>query len=436
MARARVKKIAVQWLEELFCDAVGVVLMGPAFICALGEFASIGGDIDRASETHPPYRRRLEFALRVLIQSDDRGLNYKSVKTGAKSQLDALLTPWQLLLEKPVTVPPEEEADAATATIQGSLAALIREAAVSIPKNLHFRRDRFRDEIPELAQRLRDGIPPTERIMRGNSRRVLPADLQSILNAGWVSYLETMTADASQHDVVAMNRFQQWLTKALEDSILLRRFSPMKSSELTPLLGSASLRGRLYGTLDAVTREKQLVVTPLLENSQVDDGSDSIDLRLGAWFLIQERSRTSEFDAASPDFNDNKIRVERLTRYPYGQKLMIHPNQFVLGTTLEYLSLPGDLRGYVIGRSSWGRLGLVIATATGVHPYYRGCLTLELANVGEVPIALWPGVPIAQLFLHRVDGRPQGRRSNYDGAVLPESSRLDLQALVRKLRGD
>src|SRR6185295_230400 len=86
----------------------------------------------------------------------------------------------------------------------------------------------------------------------------------------------------------------------------------------------------------------------------------------------------------------------------FGSRFILHPRNFVLGVTLEWIRLPNDLAGYVIGRSSWGRRGLIIATAVGVHPGFTGCLTLELTNVGEIPIAIKPGMTICQLFLHTV----------------------------------
>jgi len=88
---------------------------------------------------------------------------------------------------------------------------------------------------------------------------------------------------------------------------------------------------------------------------------------------------------------------------PFHQKFILHPKDFVLAVTLEWLRLPSTLAGYVVGRSSWGRRGLIIATAAGVHPGFTGCLTLELSNVGEVPIALVPGITICQVFFHRVE---------------------------------
>ena len=76
-----------------------------------------------------------------------------------------------------------------------------------------------------------------------------------------------------------------------------------------------------------------------------------------------------------------------------------------LGCTFEYVCVPFDLECQVEGRSSWARLGLQIATATSVEPGFKGVLTLELSNLGTIPIELYPGVRIAQLFFH--DATPQ-----------------------------
>jgi dCTP deaminase len=94
---------------------------------------------------------------------------------------------------------------------------------------------------------------------------------------------------------------------------------------------------------------------------------------------------------------------------PLGDAVTIHPHQFILGVTLEYIRLPSDLMAYVVGRSSFGRLGLIIATAIGVHPHFFGALTLELRNLGEAPVRLYPGQTIAQLFFHELKPpeRPQ-----------------------------
>ena len=86
----------------------------------------------------------------------------------------------------------------------------------------------------------------------------------------------------------------------------------------------------------------------------------------------------------------------------YHSKFVLHPNQLILGATFEYLVVPRDLFCTIASRSSWGRLGLVIATASAIQPGFRGCLTLELANLSDSPIALYPGLSIGQLVFHHV----------------------------------
>ena len=97
---------------------------------------------------------------------------------------------------------------------------------------------------------------------------------------------------------------------------------------------------------------------------------------------------------------------------------MLHPGQFVLGETLEWVHLPKDLVAFVIGKSTWGRDGLIIATAIGVHPYWSGILTLEISNVGEIPIYLYPGLAIAQLFIASVEA---------GGSAVPVPSAFQVQ---------
>jgi dCTP deaminase len=93
-----------------------------------------------------------------------------------------------------------------------------------------------------------------------------------------------------------------------------------------------------------------------------------------------------------------------------GRTLYLHPGEFVLGASLEYLYLPNLIGAYVTSRSSWGRAGLVIATATAVAPGFRGVITLELANVGTAPITLRPGMKIAQIIFHST-----GEECSYEG---------------------
>lgn len=128
-----------------------------------------------------------------------------------------------------------------------------------------------------------------------------------------------------------------------------------------------------------------------------EDLTASVDLRLGTWFVSLRKPRMAELRSGS-----NAAQFSETQYVPLGDSYFLHPGSFVLGITLEWLRLPRNVAGYVIGKSSWGRRGLIIATATGVQPGFMGCLTLELTNVGEIPIQIETGSKICQIFLHKV----------------------------------
>ena len=166
------------------------------------------------------------------------------------------------------------------------------------------------------------------------------------------------------------------------------------------VLTGADIRRRLQET----DLGKRLIISPLLEPSeQLRDDQCSIDVRLGFEFAIVSASSyglIDEFDSETGSESTLKNLYER--RYiPLGRGIVIHPHQFILAKTLEYIRLPHDLMSYVVGRSTWGRLGLIVATAICIHPLFAGPLTLELRNLGETPLRLYPGEAIAQLIFHR-----------------------------------
>ena len=86
-----------------------------------------------------------------------------------------------------------------------------------------------------------------------------------------------------------------------------------------------------------------------------------------------------------------------------GEPFVLHPGEFVLGSTLELCTLPDDLAGRLEGKSSLGRLGLLTHSTAGfIDPGFSGHITLELSNVANLPITLWPGMKIGQLCLLRL----------------------------------
>jgi dCTP deaminase len=171
--------------------------------------------------------------------------------------------------------------------------------------------------------------------------------------------------------------------------------------------------------------DKRLVFTPLLDPKQV--GPASVDLRLGTDFFVLRKRRGSGLDPARATYEDAEALQERVT-IPLGEPFWLHPQQFALGATLEYMRIPPDMGGYVLSRSSWGRVGLLVATAIMVQPGYTGTLTLELVNEGDTPIALYPGLRVAQLALHRLEtetGEPyKSDEAKYSSPTGPQVSRL------------
>lgn len=186
------------------------------------------------------------------------------------------------------------------------------------------------------------------------------------------------------------------------------------------------------GIRDAMARKNladRLLITPLLDPKQI--GAGTVDLRLGTEFLEVDRSGQQLLDALDPQTTAQERQRERRTVVALGQGLALHPGQFVLGSTLEFLHLPSDLVGQVLSRSSWGRLGLLVTTAATVQPGYRGVLTLELVNHGDVPIMLRPGSRVAQLQLWQAPeptSSPYPRNGRYRVPTGPESSRLEAEA--------
>lgn len=143
---------------------------------------------------------------------------------------------------------------------------------------------------------------------------------------------------------------------------------------------------------------KKLVVTPLLdENKQIN--SPGVDLRLSNHFIVFKSENFSHLDIKDNVSNQNIRRFQQEVLVPIDQPFILHPSTLVLGSTLEYVSMPLDVEGELEGRSSWARLGLIIATACAIDPGFKGCITLELTNLGNQPLLIYPGIRIAKLIL-------------------------------------
>ena len=153
----------------------------------------------------------------------------------------------------------------------------------------------------------------------------------------------------------------------------------------------------------------------------------SVDIRLGSSFRVFHNHRIQSIDLAAPpsDLTEH-VRIED------DGEFVIHPNEFVLGRTVETVEIATDIVCRIEGKSSLGRLGLIVhATAGFVDPGFKGSLTLEIANFNSVPIVLRPGLPIAQLSFMTLDrdaDRPYGHPdlgSHYYGQEEATESRYE-----------
>ncbi|HVW44073.1 MAG TPA: dCTP deaminase [Amycolatopsis sp.] len=151
----------------------------------------------------------------------------------------------------------------------------------------------------------------------------------------------------------------------------------------------------------------------------------SIDVRLDRFFRVFNNSQYTHIDPSQQQDELTSL-VEKEGDDPF----VLHPGEFVLASTFELVSLPDDLAGRLEGKSSLGRLGLLTHSTAGfIDPGFTGHITLELSNVANLPITLWPGMKIGQLCLFRLTSAaefPYGSAeagSRYQGQRGPTPSR-------------
>ena len=151
----------------------------------------------------------------------------------------------------------------------------------------------------------------------------------------------------------------------------------------------------------------------------------SIDVRLDKYFRLFDNHRYPFIDPA-----EDQPELTRLIEVAHAEPLILHPGEFVLGSSFEVVTLPGDLAARLEGKSSLGRLGLLTHSTAGfVDPGFSGHVTLELSNAATLPIKLWPGMKVGQLCFFRLSSpaeNPYGSAkygSRYQGQRGPTASR-------------
>lgn len=406
----RLFEIGESWAEELMCDASAVRSFGAAAVAALGEYLETIAATDHLSDTHPPGRLRNHLLVRWL-------------GSVTHPRVEATVAPWRALSSEPINYTEAWAQFLVDALLQR--ADDIRAAADMWPGN-HYDTNGRSSLVARVADSLQSGIPPDTTVLDEGKRKCV--EDQDVIAAAWIARVERSEMPT---DTLAK--------KALDNLGFVRKWgeaggawpvpqeSSGKSSHEHSILSCDELTLRIFAPIG-----DRLVVSPLLPD--FTSGS-SLDLRLGNTFIVFVRSRTASFDPLVEDQDPRQ--VQRSTELAWGDTFVLHPAELVLAATLEYLVLPDDLCAQVVSRSSYGRLGLLSATAVQVHPHFHGCLTLELVNLGTVPLVMTPGERIAQLVVSPVSATPPPQPSKYHCPIGPEFSkvRTDEEAdVLRRLR--
>lgn len=395
-------KIATNWVTELICDAYAIHRHGPAAVAGIGEVLAAVGATGLYSSTHPPAALRLELMVGWLGE-----IAYEGVSE--------LVEPWRQL----ATMLPLESASWEFLVQTMRAEADNIKALVGAAWGEAYDWEARLPVVNHLSDRLASGIPETQAADGGD---VADAD---VVLAAWLAL-------PGAGDVPT----ERLADKAIESLEFLRLWDDNDGPGNAPVQppgdvieGSQLSRAAILARLQAVG-DPHLVITPVFDEAIA---GAAVDLRLGPRFIVFDKSDTPSFDPLS--LKEDPRTMQSSVERAWGQPLVLHPGQLVLAATLEYLVLPSDLAGQVITRSSYGRLGLITATAVLVHPRFIGCLTLELVNLGEVPIELVPGERIAQLSLYQVGPPVDPPAEKYRYPTGPEFSKVRLDPDAEALRG-
>lgn len=179
-------------------------------------------------------------------------------------------------------------------------------------------------------------------------------------------------------------------------------------------------------------REGKIKIEPYPDEIQIQPAS--VDLRLGNKFRVFRHTKKAFIDP----LRDNASDYSELIEISGKEAFILHPSEFALGITRERVEIPSNIVARVDGRSSLGRLAILVhATAGYIDPGFRGNITLELSNVGKMPIALYSGMRICQISFETLSSRaeiPYGdkrKKSKYQDQREPTSSKIHLDDELR-----
>jgi deoxycytidine triphosphate deaminase len=411
-----VRTVYGRWLSELLCDLNVVRRYGPAGIAAVGEFLSVIHRSEKPTRHHPPLTLRLTMMIGYFrhLWGHDQSL------TVAELWQHYMVLPgeYESQLDSPDSTNVQRSED-------GKLPwdVAIVELLVSQTESLAERIDRWGEPYPwpgrerhvhHVGSLLSNGIPGDVLVPAADD---VVVRVEDIVNAAWavrgmapekipIDRLATKAIDTLAF--VEAWRAAEATIADLESADVLTPTSDGEEadavdvasvSEAEAVVDDGSPGVLSAAQLERRIRDETLVVTPLLGNAI---GHAGLDLRLSSSFIVFRHSSTVAFSAL--DIRQDPGTMQERVEKSWGESFVVHPGELVLAATLEYLVIPHDLCAQVVTRSSYGRLGLITATAVQVQPGSVGCITLELVNLSQTPIELSSGERIAQLVFHRISG--------------------------------
>ena len=404
-------KIAIAWATELLCDVHALHRFGPGAIAALAEYSFSLGPTDMASPSHPP----TDLRLRVL-------LNLTGAVTSAR--VAPLIAAWDALTPAAPTFG-DPIVDHLSTLFLAHQADLLDATKLDLPGAYAI------NDRDEVVHAIADALAlhmPASPILRLQDGSFIGSTRADVVNAAWVARSEDVgesIGPLAEKTVEDHAFVRKWVSSG--GTVPLDLYVPTLGQPLPPgaVVEAAELEDRLRRDDDLA-----LGIVPLLHRPK----GVALDLRLGNRFIVFRRTSTAYFDPLEDESDPRSVQVH--FQLNWSEDVVLHPNELVLGATLEYMRLPGDLNGQVITRSSYGRLGLLSATAVQIHPYFRGCLTLELVNLSTIPIRLSPGERVAQLVLYRAEMAPPPAEDEdkYRDPIGPQFSRVRDDAEARVIR--
>jgi len=172
--------------------------------------------------------------------------------------------------------------------------------------------------------------------------------------------------------------------------------------------------------------EGKIKIHPL-PDFEIQLGPASLDVRLDNIFRVFNHTQIPYIDPKNKSTFENLTEVVKVEE---NKPFVLQPGQFILASTLEEVELPDDIGARIEGRSSWGRLGIIVHSTAGyIDPGFRGKITLEMSNIGMLPVLLYPGMRICQLSFEKLSSPaqkpyPQKKDAKYFGDQLPQESKI------------